>query len=143
MAGRKPVLLEGLPGPAKPQPGDKARHGRREMVAKKMTQVRAVEIAWKVCNHLGCRRPFVQFRSRGCSATGRPGSITVGPASSVDTVLHEVAHHLSTGAHGESFYQALLRVVAAAEKTFGHEYDWLGEYSSIRRRRIIGKPLKR
>ena len=108
-----------------------------------MTQSRAVEIAWKVCNHLGHRRPFVQFRSRGDSAKGRPGRITIGPASSVDTVLHEVAHHLSTGAHGESFYQALLRVVAAAEKTFGHEYDWLGEYSSIRRRRIIGKPLKR
>jgi len=87
------------------------------------------------------------------------GTIHVGPRTwrGLDCLLHEFAHHIARRVptpdekmygrgrrhHGPVFYACLLQVVDAAERLFGHEYDWLTEYRTLRKRRLTDRVVTR
>lgn len=112
--------------------------------------IRTLSIALK------CSAPRLNWNPKEKNGHYSWGTIHVGPRTwrGLHCLLHEFAHHTTRYSpataeqkmygrgrrhHGENFYQALLEVVDAAERLFGHEYDWLTEYKTLRQRRLTDK----
>lgn len=121
-----------------------------------MTKQKAESIVNEISCALGCPRPKLIWSPRTTRGRGYHRWIKIGPRcwrGTINSLIHEFAHHLhyhrnfqlrhrdrDEKSHGHAFYVALWDVVNAAQN-LGYEYNWLTEYKSIRRTRIIhGRP---
>jgi hypothetical protein len=103
--------------------------------------------------------PRLDWNPREKNGSYSFGTIHVGPRTwrGLDCLLHEFAHHVARRVptpdekmygrgrrhHGTAFYASLITVVDAVERLFGHEYDWLTEYRTLRRRRLTDSATAR
>jgi hypothetical protein len=118
---------------------------------------RARALAWmrEICLDLGLPPASLHWsqRIKNGKYKGFGSRIKSGPncwRGTANSLLHEIAHHAAKRPptseerkygtrrphHGEEFYQAMLRVEEVALRRYGHEYDWLTEYKTVRSRRL-------
>ncbi len=121
-----------------------------------MSEARARAWVRAICRELGLPEARLHWSGRVKNGKYKPASARIksGPncwRGTANSLLHELAHHAARRPptaeerrygtrrphHGVEFYQVMLRVEEVAWRLYGHEYDWLTEYKTVRSRRLL------